>query len=103
MRIVKAYHWKKEDSVALTIYSAELVIGIYEKKYPNDTRPRDATEAAKKWLAEPTEANRTRAANAANAAAHAAANAAYAAAKKKLTASIDKWMIKRIKILEPYE
>ncbi len=50
MRIVKAYHWTKNDSVELAIYAAELVIDIYEKKYPNDDRPRKAIEAAKNYL-----------------------------------------------------
>ena len=36
MRIVKAYKWQKKDSVALSIYSAELVINNYEKEYPDD-------------------------------------------------------------------
>ena len=67
MKIIKTWNWDKEDSVALAIYAAELVIDIYEKKYPKDDRPRQAIEAAKKWLKHPT-------ANAAN-----AANAAYAA------------------------
>ena len=94
MRVVKAYRWEKPDSVAMAIYSAELVIGEYEKRYPDDKRPRRAIEAAKAWLENPTEENRA-AANAASAAyaayaanaakaaayaAYAAANAAYAAA-----------------------
>ena len=49
MRIVKAWNWSKKDSVELAIFSAELVIDIYEKKYPNDDRPRKAIEAAKKY------------------------------------------------------
>ena len=96
MRVVKAYRWEKPDSVAMAIYSAELVIGEYEKRYPDDKRPRRAIEAAKAWLENPTEENRAAyaasaasaayaayAANAAKAAAYAAyaaANAAYAAA-----------------------
>jgi len=77
MKIVKAYEWTQKDSVALAIYVAELVIDIYEKKYPNDDRPRKAIEAAKKWLRKPSAA----AAYAAHAAAYAAyaAHAAYAA------------------------
>ena len=30
MRITKAYHWKKEDSVALAIFAVEQVIDLYE-------------------------------------------------------------------------
>jgi hypothetical protein len=79
MRIVKAYEWTKEDSVSLAIYAAELVIGIYEKKYPDDKRPRRAIEAAKAWLKDPTEENR-RAASASSSAAAAASSYAAAAA-----------------------
>ena len=125
MKIVKTYDWKKEDSVALAIYAAELVIDIYEKKCSNDKRPREAIEAAKKWLKEPTEENRIAAAHAADdayaaahaanaayyayAAAHAAnaayaaanaANAAYAAAhaaEKEITDKCAAFVLKRIK------
>jgi len=76
MRIVKAYKWQKEDSVALAIYASELVIGIFEKEYPKDKRPREAIEAARKWLKNPTYKN----AYAANASAYAAAYAANASA-----------------------
>lgn len=103
MRIVKAWHWTKEDSVSLAIYAAEQVIDIYEKKYPNDGRPRKAIEAAKKWLKNPT-ADAADAANAADAAAYAANAAAYAAdaaarARKELTKKINIWFAKRIKTL----
>ena len=125
MRIEKAYVWKKEDSVALAIYAAELVIDIFEKEVPKDKRPRKAIEAAKKWLKSPTEKNRaaayTAAYAAANAAAYAAnaANATYAAyaaayaanaanaarrvAPKKILDQCNKWVIDRIKTLEAYD
>jgi hypothetical protein len=68
---------EKPVAVKFACLCAERVLPIFEKKYPDDKRPRAALEAALKWLAEPTEANR-QAANAA--AAHAAdAAAAYAA------------------------
>jgi hypothetical protein len=76
MTVTKAYKWQKVDSVALAICCAEKVIGIYEAKYPDDNRPRNAIDAAKKWLAEQTKENE----NAAYAAVCAAARAAYAAA-----------------------
>ena len=50
MRIIKVYDWKKEDSVSLAIFAAELVIKNFEKEYPDDKRPREAIEAAKKYL-----------------------------------------------------
>jgi len=63
------------------IYAAEQVIGIYEKKYPNNPAPRNAIKAAKAVLKNDTIENRKAAAAAAYAAyAAAAAYAAYAAA-----------------------
>jgi hypothetical protein len=47
MKIDKAYYWRKEDSVALSIYAAELCINNFEKEFPDDKRPRKAIEAAK--------------------------------------------------------
>ena len=79
MRVIKAYHWTKQDSIEFAIYAAELVIDIYEKKYPNDKRPREAIEAAKKYV-EALKSGDTDAADAAYAAADAAAYAADAAA-----------------------
>ena len=54
MQIVKAWEWDKVASVRLAIFVAEQVIGIYEKEYPNDDRPRKTIEVAKKWLEHPT-------------------------------------------------
>ena len=69
-----------EQFVAYAIYAAEQVIDIYEGKYPDNKKPREAIEAAKECLKNPTEENKKKAANAASAAAYAAADAAYAAA-----------------------
>jgi len=41
---------KKPQYVAYAIYSAEQVIDIFEKKFPDDKRPRQAIEAAKEYL-----------------------------------------------------
>ena len=68
-----------EQKVAYAIYAAELVIGIYEKKYPGNLASRKAIEAAKAYLANPCEKTRKAAAYAAYAADDADA-AAYAAA-----------------------
>jgi hypothetical protein len=94
----------KPQRVQYAIFAAEQVIGIFEKKYPQDKRPRQAIEAAKAWLKNPTNENQKSAAadasaasaasaadaasaasvayaaSAASAAAYAAASAAYAAA-----------------------
>ncbi len=94
----KRYEWAnwlivrlmdKPQYVAYAIYAAEQVIDIYEKKYPNDVRPRKAIEAAKEYLKNPSEENKCAAANAARAAARAAANAAYAAADAAAYAAAD--------------
>ena len=128
MRVTKAWNWTKLDSVALAIFAAELVIGIFEKKYPEDKRPRKAIEAAKKYLENPTQVNAaaahaaayaaydatyaaydaydaTYAAYAAAHAAHAAYDAAHAAhaAHAALTKKINAWFKNRIKTLTPYE
>ncbi len=75
----------KKQYIELAIYSAELVLHVFEAARPNDARPRQAIEAAKKVLEEDTEENRSAASYAAYAAyaAYSApniANAAYAAA-----------------------
>jgi hypothetical protein len=63
--------------VRIAIKCAESVIGIYEKKYKKDDRPRKAIEAAIACVKDPSEENRI-AAKAASAAAYAArADAAY--------------------------
>ena len=61
-------------------WSAEQVLDIYEKKYPEDDRPRQAIEAKRKWLkGEITDKKLKAAADAAWAAAWAASAAAWAA------------------------
>ena len=84
----------KDEKIKYAIYSARLVIDIFEKKYPNDNRPRKAIEAAELYLegkvtkeqigdavdaAAYAAADAANAANAAYTAAYAAANAANAA------------------------
>ena len=64
------------NKVHYAIYAAEQVIDIYEKKYPADSRPRKAIEAAKTWTKNPA----ADAADAAAAAAAAAGDAGDAAA-----------------------
>jgi hypothetical protein len=59
MKILEWQKWNKKDSVSLAVFSAELVLDNFEKKYPNDKRPRQAIEAAKKVLKNDTEENRS--------------------------------------------
>jgi hypothetical protein len=71
----------REQCIEIAIFSAEQVVGEYERKYPNDARPRNAIDAAKAVLKSDTEENREKAYAAAYAAYYAAAaNAADAAA-----------------------
>jgi hypothetical protein len=83
----KKYDWfnwllvrrmNKKQKVTYAIYAAEQVIELFEKKYPEDKRPRKAIEAAKAYLNDPCA--RTKKAAAAAAAADAAAYTADAAA-----------------------
>ena len=90
MRVIEKWKWTKKMSVKFAIYAAEQVLGIFEKKYPGDYRPRKAIEAAKRYvqtgkktgIADAADAADAAAdaADAANAAAYAADAAAYAAA-----------------------
>ena len=47
----------KDQCVGIAIYSARLVLDIFEDKYPEDNRPRLAIEAAENWLKDPSEEN----------------------------------------------
>jgi len=69
---------KRKDKIRYAVFAAECVIDIYEKKHPDEHRPRKAIEAAKKVVEKDTKQNRYAAAAAADAAVD-AANAAYAA------------------------
>jgi hypothetical protein len=72
MRLTDVRKWRKQDSVALSVFAAELVLNNFEKLYPNDDRPRKAIEAARLYMSKPTKANAS--------AAYSAANSAYSAA-----------------------
>ena len=89
----------KEQCVKYAIFADEQVIGIYEKKYPEDKRPRKAIDAAKEYLKDPSEKNKAAAGDAARAAGDAwdawdawdaAGDAAWAAA----------WAAMKIKIIQ---
>jgi hypothetical protein len=70
----------KDEKIKYAIYSARLVIDIFEKKYPNDNRPRKAIEAAELYLEGKVTKEQIRDAADAAYAAYAAVAAAYAAA-----------------------
>ena len=48
---------KRNQYLSYSIYAAEQVIGIFEKEYPNDRRPRQAIDAAKAVLKRDTAEN----------------------------------------------
>lgn len=87
--IVRVMNYKQYVSYA--VFAAEQVIGIYEKKYPNDNRPRKAIEAAKLCIKNPSKKNKKAAAYAAYAA------AAAAAARKAMRIKILQYGIKLLK------
>jgi len=98
MRIVKAYKWQKNDSVLLAIYAARLVLKIYEDKYPDDKRPREAIEAAEAYQKCPCEKHK----NAAESASWPAWSAwsARSAARSAAAAKCNRWIKSHIKKLE---
>jgi hypothetical protein len=65
----------RKQKVQYAVFAAKKVIDIFEKKYPNNDRPRKAIEAAQKWIKNSTEKNKKAAY-----AAYAAAAVAYATA-----------------------
>jgi hypothetical protein len=69
----------KEQTVKWALLCAFKVLPVFEDKYPNDKRPRQALEAVEAWLKNPNDTTANAAANAANAAAYAAYAASYAA------------------------
>jgi len=77
------------QKIQYAIFAAESVIKIFEKKYPNDDRPRKAIEAAKEYLKNPSTENKKAAAYAAAYAAYAAAYAAADAADAAAYAAAD--------------
>jgi hypothetical protein len=118
MTLIGAWRWTKKDSVALAIYAAELVIGNFEKQFPNDKRPREAIEAAKAWIINPCKSTESAAWSAARSAwsaarsvrsawsaaesaAWSAAESAESAARKKIKEKIQKWIVSRLEEMEP--
>ena len=99
---------ERKQCLAYAIFAAEQVLSIFEKKYPDDLRPRKAIEAAKKVLESDTQENRDvayaayayAAAYAADAAADAAAYADDAAADAAYAADAAAYAQMKIKILQ---
>ena len=68
-----SYLMPHKQQVQFAIYSAELVLDVFERKYPEDKRPREATEAARNYLKNPSDKTRE--------AAKASADSVYSAAR----------------------
>jgi hypothetical protein len=75
--------FNKRQNVQIAVYSAELVLHIFEEKHPKNNKPKQAIEAAKAWSENPNDFT----AYAAYAAARAAFAAAYTAAACVYTAA----------------
>lgn len=71
----------KKQAVHIAIEFAQATLPLFERKYPDDRRPRKAIEAAQNWLSNPSFENMD--------AAHVARLAAYEAADAAYTASLD--------------
>ncbi len=78
MRLIKEIDVKKV-LVPFACIVAKRSLANFEKKYPNDKRPREAIDAALKYAKNPTEANRS--------AAYSAADSAYSAARSAASAA----------------
>ena len=107
--IRKCDGWNEKTARLFAADCAERVLPIYEKKYPDDDRPRKAIKAARKYANGKITKEQMAAADAAGAAAGAAARAAAwdaagAAAGDAAGAAMDaerKWQIERLqKILD---
>ncbi len=70
----------REIGIRLAVFCAEKTLPIFEKKFPNDNRPRKAIEAVKNYLhnGEGVELKASAAASSASAASYASAAASYA-------------------------
>ena len=75
-----AYILEPIDRVRFSVYTAELVLHIYEEQYPGDMRPRKTIDSVKTWIENPTEDHRKAAKEAKEAARNAAKEAADTAA-----------------------
>ena len=78
-----------EQYVRYACYAAKQVLPIFEKKYPDDKRPRDAINAALKCAKNPTEENKAAAWSAVGSAwsAESAESAAWSAARSAWSAA----------------
>ena len=53
MRIIKAWKWRKEDSVELAFYASGLVFDRFKKQWPKGKRATEAIDLGWKWFENP--------------------------------------------------
>jgi len=87
MRLVREVKNFKRLSVEFAVWNAKRCLKNYEKKYPNDDKPRKAISSAEKWLRARNDAERKKAESAAWSAAESAAKSARSAAKSARSAA----------------
>jgi len=75
------------ERVKYAVYAARQVLKLFEDKYKDDKRPREAIEAAERWTRNPSEKNRN-AADAASAAAYTAYVSSASASAAAYTAYV---------------
>ena len=87
----------RKNKIRYALYAAKQILPIFENKYPDDKRPRQAIEAAEEYLKNPSEENKEKCNAAADAARAAAAYAAADAAYAAYAADAEKMYLKIIK------
>ena len=95
MKVLNWVEWTKKDSISLAVFAADLVLENYELQYPDDKRPRNAIEAAKRVLKNNTTKNKSAAKSAAESAESAAWSAAESAARSAIIKKCHQFIIDR--------
>jgi hypothetical protein len=108
MRVAHAWKFGRRDWLDLAVYTAELVLPIFESRFPDDNRPRAAIESGYAAGAADAAADAmTRKADAAAYAAQAvrsadgAAHGISAVARTDVHNNIEIWLQERISVMEP--
>ena len=77
--------FNRKQKIQYAVYSAELCLNNYESVYPDDKKPRQAIEAAKKVLLKNNKINRDAASSAASSAAYSAVYSAFYSAASSVS------------------
>jgi hypothetical protein len=87
MRVVQTFRFTKKMGVEYAVWCARRCLKNFEKEFPDDKRPRQAINAAARWLKTPTQKNETAARSAAKTAAKTAAESAAGSAAESAARS----------------